>query len=132
VPSLSIWHLSALNKKYRPKIISASAKSPMAAFALIGAAFGLLPGPVHSGLTRRSALALASSLPAVFLGRLAHADGEITSATCKAECFKECNMVAPGNQGYCATQCDSYCDEAAKAGPVETGLPPQADLDKNL
>lgn len=100
--------------------------------ALVAALVGLTPGPVHSGLTRRNALVLASSLPAVFLGRAAHAEGEITPATCKAECFKECNAVAPGNQGYCATQCDSYCDEAAKAGPVETGLPPQADLDKNL
>lgn len=100
--------------------------------ALLGVAHGLTPGPARSGLTRRNALALASSLPAVFLGRPAHADGEITPATCKAECFKECNAVAPGNQGYCATQCDSFCDEAAKSGPVETGLPPQADLDKNL
>jgi hypothetical protein len=101
----------------------------------VGVAHGLMPGPLHSSLTRRNALALASSLPAVFLGRPAHAEGEITPATCKAECFKECNAVAPGNQGYCATQCDSFCDEAAKlvtADRAETELPPQADLDKNL
>ena len=34
----------------------------------------------------------------------------LTPAACKLECFRECNNLAPGNQGYCTTQCDTYCD----------------------
>ena len=34
---------------------------------------------------------------------------------CDKACFKECNAIAPGNEGYCKSQCDSYC---ADAGPV--------------
>jgi len=113
----------------------------VALVSLVGYVHGLAPGSVHAGLSRRNALALGASLPAIFLGRGAFAaepvaPAAVNPATCKPDCFKECNTVAPGNQGYCASQCDNFCDEAAKADPIENdsgvNLPPQTDLEKNL
>jgi hypothetical protein len=104
----------------------------LALFASVVCVSGL--GNARPAVTRR--LAIIGTLPAVFLGRLAAGAEEPappSPASCRSDCFKECNAVAPGNQGYCATQCDNFCDEVAKSpGTVETGLPPQADLDKNL
>lgn len=34
---------------------------------------------------------------------------------CDKACFKECDAIAPGNEGYCKSQCDTYC---ADAGPI--------------
>ena len=106
--------------------------SALALLAALVGAEALAPGRSWMNLSRRNVLCLGASLPAVWVGQPAFAADEITPSNCKAECFKECNMVAPGNKQYCATQCDSYCDEAAKADPIDTGMPAQADLDKNL
>ena len=38
-----------------------------------------------------------------------------SSPSCAKDCFRECDIVAPGNQQYCKTQCDDYC---ASGGPV--------------
>merc|ERR1719199_1755844 len=45
-------------------------------------------------------------------------DAPLTPAACKLECFRECDNLAPGNKGYCTTQCDMYCDSlpAEKTG----------------
>ena len=40
-----------------------------------------------------------------------------TAPPCQLDCFRECNIVAPGNKEYCSKQCDSYCAEVA-AGEV--------------
>jgi len=54
----------------------------------------------------------------------------MTSAECKASCFKECNTVAPGNKAYCASQCDSFCDASgAAAADKPADLP---DVSKDL
>ena len=29
-----------------------------------------------------------------------------TAAPCQLDCFRECNVVAPGNKEYCSKQCD--------------------------
>ena len=41
---------------------------------------------------------------------------EVADVPCPVACFKECDVVAPGNKGYCAAQCDSYCDSLGAKG----------------
>jgi hypothetical protein len=31
------------------------------------------------------------------------------------DCVRECNLVAPGNVGYCQAQCTSYCEDVGAA-----------------
>ena len=37
-------------------------------------------------------------------------------ALCTADCFRECNALAPGNEGYCTAQCDTYCESLGPNG----------------
>ena len=59
-----------------------------------------------------AALSLSLVLGGGMLQSPAFAEG---GPTCNADCFRECDAVAPGNQGYCKTQCDDYC---ASVGPT--------------
>mmetsp|Transcript_47626 Transcript_47626/g.78796 ORF Transcript_47626/g.78796 Transcript_47626/m.78796 type:complete len:138 (+) Transcript_47626:60-473(+) len=66
-------------------------------------------------LSRRNlAPAFASASGTVLLPQRTFADN--TLVNCRAACFKECNSLAPGNKKYCASQCDSYCEEAGPVG----------------
>ena len=31
------------------------------------------------------------------------------------DCVRECNLVAPGNVGYCQAQCTTYCEDVGAA-----------------
>merc|ERR1719203_1114558 len=69
----------------------------------------------HIMLSRRHLVAgFASASTASLLAQRTYADD--TLINCRAECFKECNALAPGNKKYCASQCDSYCEEAGPVG----------------
>ena len=71
--------------------------------------------------SRRSALALGSATALQLVAERAFAADDAAadprlSATCNADCFRECDIVAPGNQGYCKTQCDDYCSSPGPTG----------------
>lgn len=74
--------------------------------------------PSCAALSRRAAL--ASSAAALFASSSAAlaATTEAVAAPgdCRKDCFRECNALAPGNQAYCAAQCDSYCDGLGALG----------------
>ena len=38
---------------------------------------------------------------------------------CDKACFKECDAIAPGNEGYCKSQCDTYCADAGPNGSAD-------------
>ena len=46
---------------------------------------------------------------------IAFAD-EPDAVPCDQACFKECNAIAPGNEGYCRDQCTTYCAEQGPTG----------------
>ena len=75
---------------------------------LLGTTSALRTPPIC--LTRRSLLPAAAA--AIFSGPLSTLPARAAdpqSGDCKADCFRECNAVAPGNDGYCKDQCDTYC-----------------------
>ena len=62
---------------------------------------------------------LPAALAAALLPPMEKAYAEdAVAGDCMTDCVRECNLVAPGNVGYCETQCDTYCKEA---GPTGTG-----------
>lgn len=72
-------------------------------------------------LLRQAAILSCSTLLATAHLSPALAATAATSAPpCALECFRECNVVAPGNKEYCSRQCDSYCAEVGEeaAGKV--------------
>eukprot|EP00316_Scyphosphaera_apsteinii_P017661 CAMPEP_0119302534 /NCGR_PEP_ID=MMETSP1333-20130426/4118_1 /TAXON_ID=418940 /ORGANISM="Scyphosphaera apsteinii, Strain RCC1455" /LENGTH=198 /DNA_ID=CAMNT_0007304917 /DNA_START=36 /DNA_END=632 /DNA_ORIENTATION=+ len=46
-----------------------------------------------------------SGIPAAFAE-----EASMTPAVCSLECNKECNIVAPGNKGYCESNCKEFCE----------------------
>uniref|UniRef100_A0A7S4B0N7 Uncharacterized protein n=1 Tax=Chrysotila carterae TaxID=13221 RepID=A0A7S4B0N7_CHRCT len=60
-----------------------------------------------------SALSLLVEMPVAAFA----ADADL--ASCRKDCFKECNALAPGNQAYCAQQCDDYCADAEVTGAAD-------------
>ena len=70
-----------------------------------------------SSRTRR--LLLPAALAAALLPPMdANAAEDAAAGDCLSDCVRECNIVAPGNVGYCETQCDTYCKDV---GPTGTG-----------
>ena len=41
------------------------------------------------------------------------------TASCNDACFRECDAIAPGNQGYCKSQCDTYCESQGPTGEAD-------------
>ena len=58
---------------------------------------------------------------------------EAAASDCLSDCVRECNLVAPGNLGYCQTQCESYCEDAGanygKSDVVRTDVTASAGSD---
>ena len=89
--------------------------------AFLGAAAALrapLPkadaGAACSSPTRR--LLVPAALAAVLLPSQAARAADAAAGDCLTDCNRECNLVAPGNQGYCATQCADYCKDNPMGG----------------
>ena len=71
-------------------------------------------GATCSSPTRR--LLLPAALAAALLPPHAARAAEAVAGDCITDCNRECNNVAPGNQGYCATQCADYCKDNPMGG----------------
>jgi len=52
----------------------------------------------------------------------------MTTPQCLISCNQECNALAPGNKGYCATQCDDFCESL---DPVASGAVVASDASKD-
>uniref|UniRef100_A0A7S0ITZ2 Uncharacterized protein n=1 Tax=Calcidiscus leptoporus TaxID=127549 RepID=A0A7S0ITZ2_9EUKA len=76
---------------------------------------GLLYSSAPTQLSRRQ---VAFSIASVGLLQAPSARAD-EKEDCRRDCFRECNSVAPGNPGYCAAQCDGYCDEAGMTGKMD-------------
>ena len=78
--------------------------------------------PASAG-RRAAALSGAAALSSFSLGNLLlppqPALAEEATVPCPVACFKECNSVAPGNEGYCRTQCDDYCASEGPTGSAD-------------
>ena len=105
---------------------------------LLSAALTLPPAPralelASATFVRQAAVVGCAALLAVGPSVPALAEAG-AGGSCKIDCFKECNIVAPGNKDYCTRQCDTYCDElpAVAAGqvppPLTTPPPTQNEL----
>ena len=88
--------------------------------------------------SRRQVLALGLGSAALSLFSPAARAEEVAdprlSPSCPADCFRECDIVAPGNQKYCKEQCDDYCATAGPTGKddVLRGDPSEAAAVKPL
>lgn len=100
-------------------------QAPLSAPTLSAAAAAT---PLTATTSRRAALGLGLGA-ALFSGLPAFAAEEVQdprlSPSCAADCFRECDIVAPGNQKYCKEQCDDYC---ATAGPTGKSDVVRSDL----
>ena len=59
-----------------------------------------------------AALAAAALFPACTPAAIA---ADAPAGDCLGDCVRECNLVAPGNLGYCQVQCDDYCKDVGDA-----------------
>ena len=96
--------------------------------ALVAAAAALRPPALRppppatalDGCSRTRRLLIPAALAAVLLPAAAPANAaEAAAGDCLTDCVRECNLVAPGNLGYCQEQCDAYCKD--NSGPTGTG-----------
>ena len=99
-----------------------------AALRLPSARVGAIESSVRA--SRRQVLALGVA----HLGTRATAARaeEAVTDDCSAPCFKECNAVAPGNQGYCASQCEDYCASRGADAPKLDAKSSTPDTSKSL
>ena len=67
---------------------------------------------VQPRVTRRSLGGLLVAFPTSALAADLKKD-------CIKDCVSNCNRVAPGNEAYCAVQCEDYCAQDDRKEPSE-------------
>ena len=83
---------------------------------LLSVSVGLRVPPHSKSTVTRHALALSCATLLTCGATVPSLAASPSQLACSADCFRECEVIAPGNGGYCASQCESHCPSLGPDG----------------